>query len=199
MEDNIMIKTIDYYNKNAAAFYQQTVDIDMEALYQPFLRYLSKNAKILDLGCGSGRDTLAFKQKGYEVEATDYSEVLVERATQLTGIAVQQQSFYDLSEVAVYDGIWACASLLHCDRSRLPDVLNRIHTALHRGGVCYMSFKYGTTDREKDGRVFTDLDEAQAKALLDQLDGVTVLKQWITVDKRPDRDEKWLNVLWKKQ
>ena len=80
----------------------------------------------------------------------------------------------------------------------IPDVLKRIHAALRRGGVCYMSFKYGTTDREKDGRVFTNLDEDQAKELLDQLDGVAVLKQWITVDKRPDRKEEWLNVLWKK-
>ena len=98
----------------------------------------------------------------------------------------------------VYDGVWACASLLHSDRNRLPEVLKRIHAALRRGGVCYMSFKYGTTDREKDDRVFTDLDEHQAKVLLDQLDGVAVLKQWITVDKRPDRKEEWLNVLWKK-
>ena len=194
-----MIKTIDYYNKNAAAFYQQTVDIDMEALYQPFLRYLSKNAKILDLGCGSGRDALAFKQKGYEVEATDYSEVLVERATQLTGIAVQQLSFYELDMHDVYDGVWACASLLHCARNSLPDVLKRIHAALRRGGVCYMSFKYGTADRVKGGRAFTDLNEEQAQELLDRLNGVRVLKQWITVDQRPDRQEKWLNILWEKQ
>ena len=80
----------------------------------------------------------------------------------------------------------------------IPDVLKRIHAALRRGGVCYMSFKYGTTDRVKDGRAFTDLDEEQAQVLLAQLDGVAVIKQWITVDKRPDRDEQWLNVLWKK-
>ncbi len=40
----------------------------------------------------------------------------------------------------VYDGVWACASLLHCARNRLPDVLKRIHAALRRGGVCYISF-----------------------------------------------------------
>ena len=61
-----------------------------------------------------------------------------------------------------------------------------------------MSFKYGTADRVKGGRAFTDLNEEQAQELLDQLNGVRVLKQWITVDQRPDRQEKWLNVLWKK-
>ena len=62
-----------------------------------------------------------------------------------------------------------------------------------------MSFKYGTADRVKGGRAFTDLNEEQAHELLDHLNGVRLLKQWITVDQRPDRDEQWLNVLWKKQ
>lgn len=192
------MKTIDYYNQYADQFSQATLYVDMESLYQPFLAELPESARILDLGCGSGRDTLAFKNKGYQVDAIDYSEVLVKRATQLTGIAVQQQSFYEIDIHDVYDGVWACASLLHCDRNRLPDVLKRIHSALRCGGIFYMSFKYGTTDREKDGRAFTDLDEQQAKALLDQLNSVELLHQWSTVDKRPDRSEEWLNILWKK-
>lgn len=192
------MKTIDYYNLYADEFTQATLHVDMETLYQPFLAELPAFARILDLGCGSGRDTLAFKNKGYQVDAIDYSEVLVEKATQLTGIAVQKQSFYDIDIQDIYDGVWVCASLLHCDRNRLPDVLKRIHSALRCGGICYMSFKYGTTDREKDGRAFTDLDEEQAKVLLDQLNSVELLHQWSTVDKRPDRDENWLNVLWKK-
>ena len=192
------MKTIDYYNQYADEFAQATLNVDMETLYQPFLAELPESARILDLGCGSGRDTLAFKNKGYQIDAIDYSTALVERATQLTGIAVQQQSFYEIEVQDIYDGVWACASLLHCDRNRLPDVLKRIHSALRCGGICYMSFKYGTTDREKDGRAFTDLNEEQAQELLDQLNGVRVLKQWITVDQRPDRQEKWLNLLWKK-
>lgn len=192
------MKTIDYYNQYADQFLQATLYVNMENLYQPFLAELPDSARILDLGCGSGRDTLAFKNKGYQVDAIDYSEVLVERAAQLTGIAIQQQSFYEIDIYDVYDGVWACASLLHCDRNRLPDVLKRIHAALRRDGVCYMSFKYGTTDRVKDGRAFTDLNKEQANDLLHELEGVEVLQPWITVDKRPDRDENWLNVLWKK-
>lgn len=194
-----MIKTIDYYNKNAAAFYQQTVDIDMEALYQPFLRYLSKNAKILDLGCGSGRDALAFKQKGYEVEATDYSINLVEQARKNTGIQVRLESFYDLNGQEKYDGIWACASLLHCERSKLSNVLQRLVQALKPNGVCYMSFKYGSEEREKDGRYFTDLDENQANQLLTQVEHILLLQQWITADKRVDRTEEWLNIIFQKR
>lgn len=103
----------------------------------------------MDLGCGSGRDTLAFKNKGYQIDAIDYSEELVKKATQLTGVHVQLKNFYEIEEQDVFHGIWACASLLHCDRNRLPDVLKRIKAPLRRGGICYMSFKYGVTDREK--------------------------------------------------
>ena len=192
------MKTIDYYNKHAEEFTASTFEVDMESLYQPFLVFLPESAKILDVGCGTGRDTLAFKNKGYHVDAIDYSEELVKKATELTGIQVRYQSFYDLSEVAVYDGIWACASLLHCQRHRLAEVLQRLLRALKPHGVIYMSFKYGDSDREKDGREFTDLNEQQAQELLAQFDQVSLVQQWITVDKRPDREEEWLNLLWKK-
>jgi len=192
------MKTIDYYNKHAEEFIALTFDVDMESLYQPFLAELPEGARILDVGCGSGRDTLAFKDKGYQVEAIDYSAELVKKAKELTGIEVRQQSFYELNESEKYDGIWACASLLHCDRDFLPEVMGHIFKALKPNGVCYMSFKYGNTDREKDGRSFTDLNEQQAHELLKQIDQALLLQQWITIDKRPDRDEEWLNVLWKK-
>lgn len=80
------MKTIDYYNKHAEEFTASTFEVDMESLYQPFLVFLPESAKILDVGCGTGRDTLAFKDKGYQVEAIDYSEELVERANVLTSI-----------------------------------------------------------------------------------------------------------------
>ena len=192
------MKTIDYYNKHAEEFTTSTFEVDMKSLYQPFLAELPEGARILDVGCGSGRDTLAFKDKGYQVEAIDYSAELVKKAKELTGIEVRQQSFYELNESEKYDGIWACASLLHCDRDFLPEVMGHIFKALKPNGVCYMSFKYGKTDREKDGRSFTDLNEQQAQELLKQIDQALLLQQWITIDKRPDRDEEWLNVLWKK-
>jgi ubiquinone/menaquinone biosynthesis C-methylase UbiE len=70
------MKTIDYYNNFADAFAEATLHVDMASLYQPFLTELPQTARILDVGCGAGRDTLAFKNKGYKVEAIDYSEEL---------------------------------------------------------------------------------------------------------------------------
>lgn len=71
--------TLDYYDRYADQFVQSTLDVDMESLYHPFLENIPDYGHILDLGCGSGRDTLAFKNKGYQVEALDYSKALVEK------------------------------------------------------------------------------------------------------------------------
>lgn len=186
-----------YYNEHAKQFNDSTYEVDMTALYCPFLAYIHDSGYILDLGCGSGRDALYFNNKGYQVDAIDYSTELVEIARKQTGLNIRYASFYDLNEDRKYDGIWACASLLHCERSRLPDVIRRIIQALKSDGICYMSFKYGHTDRQKDGRSFTDLNEAQAIELLAPFN-VEVLQNWSTLDKRPDRSEQWLNILFKK-
>jgi SAM-dependent methyltransferase len=192
------MKTIDYYNKHAEEFTASTFEVDMESLYQPFLVELQEGARILDVGCGPGRDTLAFKNKGYQVDAIDYSEELVKKASRLTGIPIKLKSFYEVDDYEAYDGIWACASLLHCERTRLKEVIGKLLSALKPNGVIYMSFKYGNGDREKDGRQFTDLNEVQVKELLNQWDDVSQLNQWITIDQRPNRSEKWLNILLKK-
>jgi len=192
------MKTIDYYNKHAEEFTASTFEVDMESLYRPFLAELPGGTRILDVGCGSGRDTLAFKKKGYHVDAIDYSEELVKKASRLTGIPIKLKSFYEVNDYEAYDGIWACASLLHCERTRLKEVIGKLLSALKPNGMLYMSFKYGNGDRQKDGRQFTDLDEVQAKALLGQFDRVQQIQQWITIDQRPERQEKWLNLIWKK-
>lgn len=192
------MQTHQYYNKYATEFVNSTFNVDMERLYQPFLANICDGGVILDLGCGSGRDSLAFKNKGYKIEAIDYSEELVKQARDLTGIAVSYESFYDFEKYNKYDGIWACASLLHCEREKLGDVVQRISNALKENGILYMSFKYGDQDREKDGRNFTDLNEQQAEELLHKFEELDLIRQWTTLDQRPERKEKWLNLLVKK-
>lgn len=192
------MKTIDYYNKHAEEFTASTFEVDMESLYQPFLAELPEGARILDVGCGSGRDTLAFKKKGYQVDAIDYSEELVKKASRLTGIPIKLKSFYEVDDYEAYDGIWACASLLHCERNCLAEVIGKLLSALKPHGVIYMSFKHGDLDREKDGRHFTDLNEHQAEELLNQFKSISLVQRWITIDKRLDRTEEWLNIILKK-
>lgn len=193
-----MNNTLNYYNNNAESFIDNTFLVNMENLYQPFLRYVKKGGWILDVGCGSGRDSLYFKTHGYNIEAFDYSPELVQLAQEKTGLPIRLQSFYDLDEHSLYDGVWACASLLHCARNRLPEVMQKLINALKIDGICYLSFKYGENDRADQGREFTDLNEQQAQQLLKSFNNILLLQQWITIDNRPDHDESWLNIIIRK-
>ena len=194
-----MVNTQKYYDEHAHLFFENTVNVGMTKLYQTFMRYLPKDACVLDIGCGSGRDTLYFLKQGFKVEAFDYSENLVALAKKYTGIPVAFKSFYDLADDGRFDGVWACASLLHCDRDRLPEVFTKIITALKPQGIFYVSFKLGDLDRIKEGRTFTDLSQAQAKTLLNHFDNILLLEQWISSDNRSDRNDEWLNIMIQKE
>jgi len=184
-----------YYNQHAQHFVEATLHVDMRSLYEPFLEELPANAHLLDAGCGSGRDALAFQQLGYQVSAFDASEPLAAHASKLLGIPVAVRRFEDVDEVEQYNGIWACASLLHVSESQLPHVLARLWRALKSGGVLYCSFKHGTGERVQGERHFTDADEARIGLWTQALAGLSRSRCWLTQDQRPDRDEQWLNVL----
>src|SRR5689334_6398373 len=122
--------TVEYYDQHAASFCEATGKLDMSALYRPFLNLLPPRARILDAGCGSGRDTLACLNLGYEVTAIDGSLAMVQVTTKLTGCPALQMRFDEINWVEEFDGIWACASLLHVPRADTGDVLNRFAQAL---------------------------------------------------------------------
>ncbi|MEB2306983.1 class I SAM-dependent methyltransferase [Citrobacter braakii] len=191
--------TLEYYQRNAQDFFSSTVNVDMESLYQPFLRYIPEGGRILDAGCGSGRDSKAFLEKGYLVEAFDASSEMVSLASQHAGLHVKQMTFNDIEDVVHYDGIWCCASLLHVSAEELPGVMRKLARALKKAGTWYVSFKYGETERVKDGRHFTDLTEQRLEKLISPLTDIVLVNSWKTIDKRPDRDEKWLNALLQKR
>lgn len=186
----------DYYQQHAQRFFSETVDVDMSELYRPFVAHLKPGARILDAGCGSGRDAKAFSEMGYEVEAFDASAELVELARQHTGLPVKQMRFEEVTEVERYDGIWCCASLLHVPLAELPGVMAQLAKALKPGGVWYLSFKYGSGEREKDGRRFTDMNEAGLGEMIVGLSGIELVECWLTGDKRAERQkERWFNAL----
>ena len=168
----------------------------MSPLYQRFLPLLPPAGRILDAGCGSGRDLRAFAEMGYRATAFDASPALIALAEAYAGQPVFRARFQDIDWQESFDGVWACASLLHLPASELPDALGRLSTALVPGGVMYASFKYGHGEREDQGRHFTDLDEAGLSELLDRAANLQPLDVWITADQRPGREnERWLNAL----
>ena len=184
----------DYYDDNAQSFYDSTVDVDMVDFYHKFLPVVGAEGRILDLGCGSGRDTKYFVGLGYKVDAIDASKEMVRLASIKSGLEVKHMSFELFSPDLQYDGIWACASLLHVEPKALKSMFVHISHWLNVSGVLYASFKYGDGVRVKDGRTFTDMDEHQLKVLLSAAN--LILKEsWVTYDQRPERNEKWLNAL----
>ena len=162
--------------------------MDMSPLSGRFLPLLPDDSLILDAGCGSGRDALAFAKLGYAVTAFDASPALVALAEQHYGQPVQCLRFQDVAWQSEFDGIWACASLLHVPEAELPDVMQRLRNALKPQGILYASFKYGSGEREHHGRRFTDLDESGLAALLRQVPGLEEVETWTTGDLRETRD-----------
>jgi cyclopropane fatty-acyl-phospholipid synthase-like methyltransferase len=191
-----MNETLHYYDKNAGAFANGTADIEFSEMQDMFLAELKEGASILDFGCGSGRDTRYFLQKGYRVTALDGSAELCRIAEEKTGISVIQMDFNDFDEQDQYDGIWACSSILHLPKQELKNVLVHMEKALHNDGIIYTSFKYGDFSGMRNGRYFTDFTEDIFKMFFADMEQLVIEKLWITDDVRPGRqDEKWLNTI----
>jgi len=185
-----------YYNRNADQFLNDTANLDMTAHYKKFLNYLDSGAAILDAGCGSGRDALQFKDLGFNVSAFDASIEMVKAATKLTGLQIAQMNFEQISLPQKYDGIWACASLLHVKRKNLKNVLVNLANALNEGGIIYCSFKYGETERQKGERYFNDMNEALLKEIISDVPSLKFTEAWKSRDARKDRSsESWLNCI----
>ena len=188
--------TLSFYNSHAEDFVRHTVDVEFIGVQDRFLKRIPDHGIILDFGCGSGRDTKYFLDKGYSVTAVDGSEELCRLAEEYTGINVKCMLFNELDENAAYDGIWACSSILHLSRADLKDVFYRMIKAVKPGGYIYTSFKYGTFEGERNGRYFTDFTEETFKDFITDIPGICIVEQWVSADVRPGRgEEKWLNLI----
>ena len=195
MENN----TISYYNNHAADFVNNTATVDIKVIQDRFLKYIPEQENILDFGCGSGRDSKYFLEKGYKVTATDGSKELCALASNIAGIEVKCMLFSELDEIEVYNGIWACSSILHLTKTELKDVFFKMYRALKDEGYIYTSFKYGNFEGWRGDRYFTDFTENEFKKFLEEIPGIEIQEMWITADVRPDRGaEKWLNMILKK-
>ncbi len=191
-------KTLDYYNRNASAFVKETVCAELKETQDKFLKALN-GKKILDFGCGSGRDTKYFIESGFDVTAIDGSIELCKSASKYTGIKVSHMLFQELDEVDKYDGIWACSSILHLPKKELKDVFARMADALTSNGIIYTSFKYGDFEGIRNGRFFTDFTLEIFSDFIKDIEEIEIKDCWVTGDVRPGReDERWLNLILRK-
>jgi SAM-dependent methyltransferase len=190
----------EYYDQCSTAFIATTRDVDMSDARGRFLAAvparLDGPARILDAGSGSGRDALAFRLLGHDVAALDASPAMVAATQAHAMVPARLMRFEDFAWEHPFEGIWACASLLHVAGVDLPGVLDRLAAHLVPGGALYLSFKRGTGARVKDGRRFTDMTSENLAALLDGCGAFMEPDIWESRDCRPERaSELWVNAV----
>jgi len=190
---------LDYYENNAQPYFEATWDADMRPLRARFLAHVPAGGRILDAGCGSGRDSRAFLADAFSVMAFDGSAALAALAGTYIGQPVGVRTFAEVDWNEAFEGVWACASLLHLPWAELPDAVRRLARALKPGGVLYMSFKYGSGERVEGGRFFLDLDEVGLDTLLAEVPALVLVEAWRSADQRGDIGRPdWLNALARK-
>ena len=205
MTDN---PTLSFYDQHTDAYIKQTRQVDMNELYDSFISYLTDHQKmpqhILDVGCGSGRDSSWFSNRlGANVTAIDGSSELIKRnrAYYVTSnIDWQHLRFQDIKNQGwqnKFTGIWACASLLHLPFNELPKTIVDLIDTLASGGVMYASFKHGDSERWEGDRFFCDMNKERfIKALqLINFNSYLDYKTWVSADRQGGREVEWFNVL----
>lgn len=188
--------SIEYYNQNAAEYFEHTINIDMQEYWDEFSTLLPEGGSILDLGCGSGRDSAHFISCGFDVTAMDASKEMCELASIHIGQDVLQLSFDEIDFKEVFDGIWACASLLHVSSRKIDDIFNKVIDSLKVNGVLFMSFRYGDFEGERDGRYYTDYRTKNLKELILKHENLELLELMKCEDVR--HDKVWIHALVRK-
>lgn len=208
MTDN---STLDFYNQYADAYIERTRNVKLDALYNRFTSHLPTHLEvphhILDVGCGSGRDSFWFSNKlGMDVIAIDGSSELIgrNRAYYATSnVDWRHLKFEDIKNQGWqnhFTGIWACASLLHVPFNRLPSIIEDLMDTLVSDGVMYASFKYGNSERWDEDRFFCDMNEDRFLEVFQQISLNNLgYEIWITADQQGGRDVDWFNVLLRKR
>lgn len=193
-------ETTSWYDANAEEFCKETGALSMEHAYEAFLPFIPEGGRILDAGCGSGRDSERFMQAGFAVEAFDASPQMARCAAARTGLEVRVLAFADMDWNETFDGVFANASLLHVPPDSLSLALERIAAALKPGGVLFASLKHGQGGYKKHGKLHVWRHEAASlDKLLRHSTSLEPIRTWTTADTRPKRaHEHWLHLLARK-
>ena len=189
---------MNYYKEHSEEYIDSTINCDMSEQYRFFEKYLKGTGTILDIGFGSGRDSLYFKSKGYEVYAIDPEESFVKHARELGLNNVFELKAEDIDFNEMFNGIWACASLLHVSSHDIHLVFKKCSLALKNDGVMYASFKYGDFEGIRDGRYYLDMNENSIKYHLLNT-GLEIIDMAFSQDVRPNRNDKWINLILRKR
>lgn len=193
-----MKETIDYYNTHADWYYWTTVAVDVDKMRIKFASYLPPEASIIDMGCGSGRDVMAFSNMGHRAIGLDASEKMVELARERLEIQAITADMSSWTAGEPYDGIWCCASLIHLNEKEKERFFRNLQYNLKKGGIIYLSVKEGIeTGFDKEGRYNSNCTEEELRNYLEDA-GCWILETISTNDALGRTGTRWINVFAKK-
>ena len=186
-----------YYNENAQKFIDNTLNVDMSEFYNKFLEFIPPNGRILDIGCGPGRDLHYFKKQGYTAIGIEPSNELCKFAKSYAKCEVKNISIQDIHPQEKFEGIWASASLLHLKPIELIESLAKIAQLMTEDSPFYCSFKKGDFEGNRpDGRFFLDLNLEKFTSIIKETNALSIRELWITNDKRPEKaKDQWINAI----
>ncbi|OUN26139.1 methyltransferase type 12 [Blautia sp. An81] len=185
-----------YYESNAEHYAAETIYADMSEQYQSVLPLLKKGAKILDVGSGSGRDACYFQKQGYQVTALEPSKNLGREIRKVFSGEIVCSDIQSYQTTERYDGIWACASLIHLQEEEILCFFKKIDMYLNDNGIVYVSGKSGiSTGEVEDGRFFLEFTEQLVEKILTVNKQLQLEQLWYTEDVSGRRGFRWLNVV----
>jgi 2-polyprenyl-3-methyl-5-hydroxy-6-metoxy-1,4-benzoquinol methylase len=191
--------TLEYYDKNADQYLNKTLFLDLSGLYKEFEAYVTKRGRILDAGCGVGRDTRYFIEHGYTVISLDASKEMVRKCNEYPHAFCLNISFEDLNFNEEFDGIWCCGSLLHLTSEEGKKAIRRLTTSLKVQGVMFVSLKKGEGNKKSEGRFFQYYNESSVGELYKGDLRLEVVKVWVTKSLVPEERHDWVNLLLRRK
>lgn len=194
------IATLKYYEGTCREYDRFSSSIEMSEQWKSFESMLPPGGTVLDLGCGTGRDIKHFLEAGFIVEGVEPALAMANCARSKTGARIFDLAAEQIAFVEEYDGIWACASLMHMRKSAFFYTLPKIIKSLKPGGSFYFSLKQGVGEaRNDDGRLFSFYEMDEIIYLFSLISNAQIVKQWVSKDVAGRRETQWLNIIVKKQ
>ena len=184
-----------YYDAHASEYFTFSSLPMPSSFYTSFFSLLPTHAAILDIGCGSGRDLKYFSENGYEAEGLDASASLCRLAREHSGCPVHCGDMLTWQPNRQYDGLWACASILHLSSDNILAFFRRVPIMLKPSGIMYASFKVGiTTGEDEKGRYFTDFSQELLEQILQAVPELKLIHDEMTGDSLDRSGFRWRNL-----
>jgi SAM-dependent methyltransferase len=196
-------RTLSHYESRAEAFWAGTRDHDVSQNLSTLLNALPARSglRILDLGCGPGRDLLSLRERGHAPTGLDGCHAFVTMAREHSGCDVLEQSFFELSlPSASFDGIFANASLFHVPRAILPRVLGELFATLVPGGALFCSNPRAMTEEHEgwQGERYGSYLSLESWSQLFESAGFAREAHFLRPPGKPPAEQPWLAMLWRR-